>query len=73
MAKIIITIEDKADGTVAVVANPNFETMMKRNQSQSDLTAAHGYALCAIDAIRKAAKEESGKLPIYVPRIEIIK
>ena len=68
MAKIIITIEDSTAGKVKVVSDPNFETMMKMHVSGAGLTAAHGYAFCALNAIREEAKKQT-PLRIKIPRI----
>lgn len=56
MAKIIITIEDSKDGKVKCVCKPTFEQMIKLHGAKKGLQASHGYALCAINAIRKASK-----------------
>lgn len=58
MAKVIITIEDIPEGKVKVVSDPSFEIMAKRTLSGHDLTAAHGYALRALNAITDAAKQQ---------------
>lgn len=56
MAKIVITIEDKENGKVKCVSNPSFEEMIKLHAAKKGLKASHGYALCAINAIRNASK-----------------
>ena len=69
MAKVIITIEDLPNDEVSVIAQPNFETMMKMVVSGHEVTSAQGYAVNALNSIRKSAKEE-GRMKINVPRIE---
>lgn len=70
MAKIVITVEDKLDGGVSVVSDPNFDTMMRGKVSgQLDLTAAHGYAICALNAILEASKKQNPKIDIKIPRL----
>ena len=56
MAKIIITIEDGKDGRVKCVSKPTFQEMMELHAAKKGLEASHGYALCAINAIRDASK-----------------
>ena len=67
MAKIKITIEDKLNGGVSVVATPSFETMAKMVVSGSKTTSAHGYAITMIRAVQKASKQN--KSQILIPRI----
>lgn len=69
MAKIVITIEDNQQGGVKVVSNPNFETMMNMVQSGESLTSAHGYALHALNSIRRESKSQESRTKIIVPRI----
>lgn len=68
MAKVTITIEDRPDGTVKVEATPNFQTMMAMDMSGSQITAAHGYAFRALNAIQEAAKAQE-PLVRKIPRI----
>ncbi len=56
MAKIIIAIEDGKDGRVKCTSNPTFKEMMELHAVKKGLQASHGYALCAINAIRNASK-----------------
>lgn len=67
MAQVTITIEDLPNGGVKVVATPNLETMFKMLDSGNDLTASHGYAFTALNAIKKASNEKD-PLKIIVPR-----
>jgi hypothetical protein len=69
VAKIVLTIEDVVGGKVRVVSEPSFESMMKMNASGEDLTAAHGYALVAINQIRRVAKEQDSSTLIKIPRL----
>lgn len=71
MAKVTITIEDSLDGKggVKVVADPNFETIMAMDMSGSKLTAAHGYTICALNAIRQAAKMQDDQIKAKIPLI----
>lgn len=69
MARITITIEDTLDGHVTVRAEPNFETMMKMEDSGHKLTSAHGYALHALNQIRARSKEVGSQNRIMVPRL----
>lgn len=68
MAKIVITIEDLPNGKVKTSCNPNFETMIKMHVSGNNLTAAHGYALSALN---KIVEESKNNCPtrILIPRI----
>ena len=68
MAKIEITIEDLPNNRVAIKSEPNFETMMKMMVSGNQLSSAHGYALCALNAIRRESKKQ-GPTKILVPRL----
>lgn len=69
MAKITLTFEDVGEG-VKVTAEPTFETMMKMNMSGETITAAHGYALSAINHIRKISKDnERPSTIIKVPQL----
>lgn len=70
MARITITIEDLPQNKVKIEMNPNFETMMKMEISGSKMTSAHGYALCAVNAIRKESKR-LGPQRIFVPKLRI--
>lgn len=69
MAKIVITIEDLPTKGVKVVAEPNFETMMKMQFSGYELTSAHGYALYALNAIRAESKRQ-GPTKFLIPRVK---
>lgn len=67
MAKVTITIEDKPNGTVATRCDPSFEMMMKIFTRSNDATAAHTYALCAINAINALSKK-SRDVKLILPR-----
>lgn len=69
MARITITLEDLGNGGVKVISNPNFETIMKLHLSGHDLTAAHGYALAALNQIRMKAKEQTNEMKVFIPRL----
>lgn len=68
MAKITITIEDFPGDKVKVVSDPSFENMVKLAHNGSLLTAAHGYAFLALNAIRSESKKRDSKLNIILPR-----
>lgn len=68
MAKIVLTFEDGPNDTVKVVAEPSFETMMMMNRSGHELTSAHGYALCAINAVRRESKSKE-RTKILIPKL----
>lgn len=70
MAKVTITIEDLPGpgNKVKIVAEPNFETMMKMDISGNILTSAHGYAVLALNSIRSAAKR-MGPQVLEIPRV----
>lgn len=68
MAKVTITIEDTPKG-VKVVADPSFEQIMQMSVAGGYLTAAHGYAISALNKIRNDAKSQSNSQIIRVPRI----
>lgn len=67
MARVVITIED-IDGKVKVVAEPNFETMLKMEVSGAGMTSAHGYAITALNAIRRESKKLEPTM-IKIPRL----
>lgn len=69
MAKLTITIEDISNGRVSIKCDPNFQQMMKMNESGFGLTAAHGYALLALNEIQKESKKRDPKNIIQVPRL----
>jgi len=56
MARIVIEIEDTKNGKVRVTSKPSFEEMIKFHAARKGLQPSHGYALCALNAIREAAK-----------------
>lgn len=60
MAKVTIVLEDIGNGKVRCEATPNFSTMIKIDQSGAGLTAAQGYALFALNEIRKESKKNTG-------------
>lgn len=71
MAKVVITIEDMAFSRgVKVVAEPNFETMMQAHLSGHELTAAHGYALAALNKIRDVSKKMKHEIVAPIPKIQ---
>lgn len=69
MAKVIITLEDNLDKGVAVKAEPNFETMMKKVNSGNNLSSAEGYAISALVHIRNKAKEQEGLMKVGIPKV----
>lgn len=66
MAKIVITIEDQEGGKVHCFSSPNFAEMMR--DGEGPLTAAEGYALLALNAIRAESKKKEGIL-LKLPKI----
>jgi hypothetical protein len=69
MAKITIEIEDLPDGGVKVTPSPKYEELMmiaKHGKCES----SHGYAFCALNAIRKESKSQQPSL-IKIPRIRL--
>ncbi len=69
MAKVTIIIEDTPNGMVAVKAEPNFETMMKKNMSGNSLTSAEGYAVSALLHVRLAAKKQKNTHGLTLPKV----
>lgn len=67
MAKVTITIEDRADGKVSVVCDPKVETFFKMDLSGHSLTSAQGYAIAAINLIHRVSKDKSNDLKIHMP------
>lgn len=67
VAKIVITIEDLPNGKVKVVASPNAEQMIRQKMAGHDWTAAHGYAFCALNEVRKQSKLLASK--IIIPKV----
>lgn len=68
MAKVVITIEDAPNNMVKVVSEPNFETVMNMHDAGHTLTSAHGYALLALNAIRKESKKNE-PTSILLPKV----
>lgn len=68
MAKITLTFEDNPEGGVKVVAEPSFETLMKKMASGHDLTAADGYAISALNTVRKISESNSPN-KILIPKV----
>jgi hypothetical protein len=69
MAKVTITIEDAGNGRVKTVCDPSVETMMKMDTSGAGLTSAQGYALLALNTIRKESRRSDSNLLIHMPKI----
>jgi hypothetical protein len=69
MAKIVLVIEDSADGKVKVTCDPTFETMMLIAKA-GKLESSHGYAYAAINAIRKESQVRQPSL-IKIPRLRL--
>lgn len=65
---VTLTFQDKPNGQVGVVSDPSFETMCQMEISGQGLSSACGYALVAINAIRKAAKSKDIDNTVYIPR-----
>lgn len=68
MAKILITIQDMPDGTVSCVSTPNFAEMMR--DGQGPLTAAEGYALYALNAVRNESRKKES-INLKLPKIKL--
>lgn len=66
---VTLTFTDTPDGKVKVVSDPSFETMCQMEISGHGLSSANGYALLAINAIRKAAKSKDIDQKVFIPRI----
>lgn len=68
MSKVTITIEDTTQG-VKTTIEPTYETLaFKLTGGQSALTAAEGYAIIAVNAIRTESKRRDSKLNVIIPR-----
>jgi len=68
MAKVTITIQDKENGNVDFHSEPSFELMMKIITRSEDCTAAHVYALTAINAVREMSKKGKN-VHLIIPRV----
>ncbi|OPX89076.1 MAG: hypothetical protein A4E53_01684 [Pelotomaculum sp. PtaB.Bin104] len=68
MAKIVITIEDLPNGKVKTSCDPNFDTMIRMHISGTPFTAAHGYALAALNKIVEESKKNC-PTRILIPRV----
>jgi len=66
MARVIITIIDNPDGSVACKAEPNVANLINLHRSDAGLTAGQAYALRALNAIREAAKMQNVRQNIIV-------
>lgn len=64
MAKITIVIEDDGD-QVKIDVQPNLLEIIQMNKSGHELTSAHGYALSAMNAMRKESMKNRSSL--YIP------
>jgi hypothetical protein len=58
MGLVTITIEDKLDGNVKIVATPTFESLAMKVDSGNPLTSGEAYALFALRKIREASKKQ---------------
>jgi len=56
MAKITITIEDKAGGLVPVISDPTFQELMRRITSGDVPSAADRVAVVALRYLHKVSK-----------------
>lgn len=72
--KCTITIEDKPDGKVSVVADPTFETIMKMRVSGEDVTPACDYMTAALLRIHQLGKAKPGtkESKIILPKVKNI-
>lgn len=71
MAKVTITIEDRADGKVCIICDPTVETMIAMDISGQSMTAAHGYAIKALNEIRKESKNQSSFITAGIPQLKL--
>lgn len=69
MAEITITIKDIDNGMVTVNSTPNMETMGNLFMNKG-LTAAHSFAITALNAIRKESKVDSEESTQEKPTVE---
>lgn len=72
MAKVTIVIEDKADGRISVVSDPNFETMCKMENSGHTLTPAHGVGIAMLNRAREISQSKQSTNIIKIPKVKII-
>lgn len=66
MAKITIVIEDIPQGKIKVTCDPPVVKIMHRHLSGYEMTGAHGYALCALNAVREESRKR-GQGKILLP------
>lgn len=69
VSECIIRIKNLPGGKVSIEATPNFETMMKMDESGYGLTAAHGYALSALNHMRSVSKSNDPTNRLILPSI----
>lgn len=71
MAKVVIVIEDHANGNVKMDMTPTAETLMKKIASEGAhrLTPAETYALACVNRVREISKAAGSSAKILVPRI----
>lgn len=69
MALVKITLEDLPGGKVKVVAEPNFETLIRVDVSGNKLTAAQGYAVGMLNYVRAESKKNDPRSLIQIPRL----
>lgn len=71
MAKIVITIEDTEQGSVACVMTPNVAETIQLMRADGGLTSAQAYALLAVRVIREtAARQRPAPLRLITPTKE---
>lgn len=71
MAKVSITIEDKDNGKVSVICTPQMSELIGLEISGQGTTSAQGYAIAALNAIRKISKENQSKIMVGIPQLKL--
>lgn len=71
MARIVITIEDHANGSVKMDVTPSAEMLLKKiaSEGQERMTPAETYALACVNRVREISKAAGSRTRILVPRL----
>jgi hypothetical protein len=67
MATVTIVLTDLPENKVEVKATPTFESMIQQMDSGTALTSSQGYALAALNHIRREAQQKD-PTKVWVPK-----
>ena len=69
MAKVVITLEDLPQGGVKITSEPLAGLLMQKVATDHDISPAEGYAVQALNEIRKVSKKQGNKFGLLLPRV----